>query len=83
MITPSTPIHIYKNENYPHGYTISTNRKESQELMRELLNRTISNGVSITHGERHWKTGKYAYWIVFFEESYEIKPEYTCITSFV
>ena len=82
MISQSTPIHIYKNEQYPNGYTISNSKKESQELARELLDRTICKGVSVTHGDRHWKTGKYAYWIVFFDEPYEVKQEYIATTHF-
>ena len=82
MINQNTPINIYKNEQYPNGYTISNSRKESQELARELFNRTISNGVSVTHGDRHWKTGKPAYWIVYFDEPYEVKPEYSVTTTF-
>jgi len=82
MIKPNDPIHIFKNDEYPHGYTISTSRKESQELAKELMNRTISNGVCTTAGQKHWKTGKSAYWIVFFDEPYQVKPEYTAITSF-
>lgn len=80
MINFNDTIHIFKNDEYPHGYTISKNATEANELAKELLHRTICKGVSVTHGLRHWKTGKYAYWVVYFDEPYQVRPEYKLIT---
>lgn len=81
MVNFNDTIHLYKNDEYPHGYTIAKNQVEASDLAKELLHRTISNGVSVTHGQRHWKTGKYAYWIVYFDEPYTVKPEYKLVTG--
>ena len=76
-------IHMFKSDEYPHGYTISKNATEANELAKELAHRTNCRGVSVTHGLRHWKTGKPAYWIVYFDEPYTVKENYTLITGLI
>ena len=84
MVNHTDTIHIFKSDEYPHGYTIARNRTEANNLAVELvLYRTTSKGVSVEHGLRHWKTGKPAYYIVSFDEPYEIKPEYKSVTGLI
>lgn len=72
-IDRSIAIHLYTNNEYPHGYTIAKTQKEANTLAQELLSRTNCEGVCITHGGRHWKTGKYAYWTVCFDAPYTMR----------
>lgn len=83
MVNFNDTIHIYKNDEYPHGYTIAKNQTEANDLAKELFHRTVDKGVSVVHGLRHWKTGKPAYWIVYFDEPYTVKPEYKLVTGYL
>jgi hypothetical protein len=60
-------ILIYKNSEYPHGYTTSTNHVEALELSKELYNRTGKSWY-VMSGAKHWKTGKPVYFTIWTEE---------------
>ena len=57
------PIHIFYTPEHPNGYTTATSNREACKVAVELMHRT-GVPVSVTGGNKHWKTGKYAFWIV-------------------
>lgn len=81
MVKTTDSIIIYRNDEYPFGYTITNNRTEASELCIELVKRVESSGVSMVEGSKHWKTGKPAYWIVYFDAPYIIKSGWNSITQ--
>jgi hypothetical protein len=61
-------VHIYFNEQYPHGYTTASNSREAHGLAVTLVEET-NKPWSVVSGSNHWKTGKPAYYIVWTEQS--------------
>lgn len=81
MVKSTDPIIIYKNDEYPFGYTTTNKRSEASELCIELGKRIEGSAISMVAGNKHWKTGKPSFWIVYFDALYSVKPGWDSITE--
>jgi hypothetical protein len=74
MTDTSKGIHIWFNEQYPHGYTTAHNSTEALEVCRTLVKNT-GKSWSVVHGDLHWKTGKPAYYTIWTDEVDKETPQ--------
>ncbi len=61
-------VMIYYNEKFPLGYTTAKTQEEAIAVCMYLVENT-EKAWSFTGGDKHWKTGKPAYYTIFAENS--------------